>query len=237
MIIFSHKNNNSMNAIILAAGKGTRLRPLTNDRPKCMVEVNGIPMVEKQIQFLHEAGIRDITLVSGYKYEKLDFLKDKYGVDIIYNERYDVCNNIYSMVKVLDRFNDTWVIEGDVYMNKNCFTTDINSSTYFSVWKEEYKREWGLITDNESKLKDIVVGDGKGFIMSGISYWTKNDSEKIIKRINEIIKENDYTNLFWDNAVIDIYKDLDISVKSFNDIYEIDTETELREVERIILSK
>ena len=39
-----------MNAIILAAGMGTRLRPLTNDRPKCLVEVNGVPMVERQIQ-------------------------------------------------------------------------------------------------------------------------------------------------------------------------------------------
>ena len=41
-----------MNAIILAAGMGTRLRPLTNDRPKCLVAVNGVPMVERQIQFL-----------------------------------------------------------------------------------------------------------------------------------------------------------------------------------------
>ena len=51
-----------MNAIILAAGMGTRLRPLTNDIPKCLVKVNGMPMVERQIQFLHEIGIEDITL-------------------------------------------------------------------------------------------------------------------------------------------------------------------------------
>ena len=51
-----------MNAIILAAGMGTRLRPLTNDIPKCLVKVNGMPMVERQIQFLHEIGIEDIRL-------------------------------------------------------------------------------------------------------------------------------------------------------------------------------
>lgn len=67
-----------MNAIILAAGMGTRLRPLTNDRPKCLVEVNDVPMVERQIQFLKEKGIEDITLISGYKAEALDFLKGKY---------------------------------------------------------------------------------------------------------------------------------------------------------------
>ena len=48
-----------MNAIILAAGLGTRLRPLTNDRPKCLVPVLGTPMIEQQIRFLHESGITD----------------------------------------------------------------------------------------------------------------------------------------------------------------------------------
>ena len=110
-----------MNAIILAAGMGTRLRPLTNEIPKCMVPVNGVPMVERQIQFLKEAGIDDITLVSGYKAERLDYLKEKYGVDIVFNTKYEVCNNIYSIYSAKERLSDTYVIEGDVYMNANCF--------------------------------------------------------------------------------------------------------------------
>ena len=63
-----------MNAIILAAGMGTRLRPLTDDIPKCLVEVNGIPMVERQILLLQERGIFDITLVAGYRKDKLEYL-------------------------------------------------------------------------------------------------------------------------------------------------------------------
>ena len=126
--------NNSMNAIILAAGLGTRLRPLTDDRPKCMVEVCGIPMVERQIQFLHEVGISDITLVSGYKAESLEYLKDKYGVDIVANPKYDIVNNIYSMYVVKERLGDTYVLEGDVYMNMICFRTYHTQSAYISVW-------------------------------------------------------------------------------------------------------
>ena len=130
-----------MNAIILAAGMGTRLRPLTNDRPKCLVEVNGIPMVERQIQFLKEKGIEDITLISGYKAEALDFLKKKYGVDIVFNDRYDSCNNINSLYIVRDRFHDTYVMEGDVYMDKNGITgksvwiSQYNKNTILSVYK------------------------------------------------------------------------------------------------------
>lgn len=141
-----------MNAIILAAGMGMRLRPLTSNRPKCLVEVNGIPMVERQVLFLKEKGIDDITLISGYKAETLEYLKEKYGVDIVYNDRFDSCNNIYSLYIVRNRFHDTYVVEGDVYMSKNIFDTNVNRSTYFAR-KKEYENEWGLIVDEKNRLK------------------------------------------------------------------------------------
>ena len=75
-----------MNAIILAAGLGSRLRPLTDDRPKCLVSVLGTPMVEQQIRFLHEVGIKDITLVTGYRADRLDYLKERYGVELVHND-------------------------------------------------------------------------------------------------------------------------------------------------------
>lgn len=224
-----------MNAIILAAGLGTRLRPLTNERPKCMVEVCGIPMVERQVQYLHEIGIKDITLVSGYKAECLDYLKGKYGVDIVRNPQYDVCNNIYSMYVVKERFGDTYVLEGDVYMQKNCLRKGLACSAYFSVWKEKYEREWGLITDKDSMLDYVHIGDGQGYIMSGISYWTKADAAKILYRIEELIAGGDYKDLFWDNAVIDSISVLDsIKVEGVDGICEIDTIRELEELQRKI---
>ncbi len=212
-----------MNAIILAAGMGTRLRPLTNDIPKCLVKINGMPMVERQIQFLHEIGIEDITLVSGYKAEKLDFLKEKYGVDIVFNEKYDICNNIYSMYKVLDRFGDTWVIEGDIYMQSNCFTKNIGESTYFAKWHDHYIKEWGLVTNSEGYLESINVGDGQGMIMSGISFWNVNDAKNIIDEIMHLIKKEDYEDLFWDNSVINVLNKVNIRVQRFDDLFEMDT--------------
>ena len=61
-----------MKALILAAGLGTRLAPITNDRPKSLVTVNGVPILFKQIENLHENGITDITVISGYKAEVLE---------------------------------------------------------------------------------------------------------------------------------------------------------------------
>lgn len=222
-----------MNAIILAAGMGTRLRPLTNEIPKCLVKVLDTPMVERQIQFLHGAGITDITLVSGYKAEKLDYLKEKYGVDIVFNERYDTCNNIYSLYKVLDRFGDSWVIEGDVYMQENCFTTDIHQSTYFAKWHEHYENEWGLESDENGRLVNINVGNGQGCIMSGISYWTMDDAQRIAAELLDTIEQVDYDNLFWDDVVLKLYQDFSIQVNQYDSIYEIDTVDELKDIESI----
>ena len=226
-----------MNAIILAAGMGTRLRPLTNEIPKCLVPVNGVPMVERQIQFLHEKGIKDITLVSGYKAEKLDYLKEKYGVDIVFNYKYDTCNNIFSMYLVRDRLHDTYVVEGDVYMDRNCFETEMNHSAYFSMWKDEEVNEWGLKVDEQNKLMKVEIGKVRGYIMSGISYWTAEDAQKITAHIDELIASDNYMDLFWDNAVIDIYPSLDIHVHGVDCIYEIDTEAELRTLEAKLLQK
>ena len=220
-----------MNAIILAAGMGTRLRPLTKDRPKCLVAVNGVPMVERQIQFLKEKGIDDITLISGYKAESLEYLKDRYGVDIVFNDRYDTCNNINSLYIVKERFYDTYVLEGDVYMDKNVLLSDVSQSTYFAR-KKKYENEWGLDVDDSNRLVKINIGAGEGFLMSGISYWKKEDCQKIISHMEEVYATKDYTNLYWDNMVLDIYPELDIHVREIEGIYEIDTPEELKEVER-----
>ena len=97
--------------------------------------------------------------------------------------------------------------------------------------------EWGLVTDSRDCLEHVHIGDGQGYIMSGISYWTKSDAAKIIARIDELIKGDEYENLFWDNAVIDSISSLDpIKVYGIEGLYEIDTVEELRGVE-ILLSK
>lgn len=223
-----------MNAIILAAGMGTRLRPLTNDRPKCLVAVNGVPMVERQIQFLKEKGIDDITLISGYKAEALEFLKGKYGVDIVFNDRYDTCNNINSLYIVRDRFHDTYVLEGDVYMDKNVLLSEVNHSTYFAR-KKKYENEWGLEVDADNRLTHINIGDGEGYLMSGISYWKAEDCEKIVNHMEKVYATKDYTNFYWDNMVLDIYPELDIRVREIDGIYEIDTPEELKKVEKQLL--
>lgn len=224
-----------MNAIILAAGMGTRLRPLTDDRPKCLVAVNGVPMIERQIQFLHEAGIRDITLVSGYKAEKLDYLRDKYGVEIVFNDRYDTCNNINSLYVVRHRFGDTFVVEGDIFMTENPFTTKLSRPAYFGAYRENYHNEWAFVTRPDGTLEHIEVGDGSGLIMSGVSYWDKASASVIAAEVTRLVETDpSHVDLFWDNAAINVLPRLTVDVRTLGGLYEIDTVAEHAALEKLL---
>ena len=82
----------------------------------------------------------------------------------------DTFNNINSLYIVKERFHDTYVLEGDVYMDKNVLLSEVSQSTYFAR-KKKYENEWGLEVDNSNRLVKINIGAGDGYLMSGISYW------------------------------------------------------------------
>ncbi|HOI83913.1 MAG TPA: NTP transferase domain-containing protein, partial [Campylobacterales bacterium] len=86
-----------MKAIILAAGQGKRLRPLTDDRPKCMVEYRGKPIVDYILSAMKDVGIDDIAVVGGYKIDVLkEYLKDK-NIVFFENKDYERTNMVSTL--------------------------------------------------------------------------------------------------------------------------------------------
>ncbi len=222
-----------MNAIILAAGMGTRLRPLTNYTPKALVKVNGEPIIEKQIKYLKDIGIEDITIVTGYLNQKFDYLVDKYGVKTIFNDKYDVYNNGYTMYLVKDILQNSYVLEGDVYLTRNFLQTDINESTYFAGKKENFINEWVLEFNNLNEVTNIKIDSGTDYIMSGVSYWTTEDGRMIKTKLEEIVENNSFENLFWDDLVKDNLQDFNIKISLIEstDWFEIDSIIDLEKAE------
>ena len=108
-----------MKALILAAGLGTRLAPLTNTLPKSLVPVNGQPILLKQIDNLLENGVEDITVVSGYKADVLsEAVRSRYpGVHIIENGEYADTNNMYSAYLAREHMDGS----GFLMMNADVF--------------------------------------------------------------------------------------------------------------------
>ncbi|BCX88765.1 L-glutamine-phosphate cytidylyltransferase [Methylomarinovum tepidoasis] len=107
-----------MKAIILSAGQGTRLLPLTSDKPKCTLKLEGRAIIEWQIDALIAAGVHDIVVVAGYKMEKVQRLLDRrYGrgaVKIVFNPFYEVADNLASCWMVRGEMTgDFLLINGD----------------------------------------------------------------------------------------------------------------------------
>ncbi|WP_291255775.1 sugar phosphate nucleotidyltransferase [Fusobacterium sp.] len=224
-----------MNAIIVAAGFGSRLRPLTYSTPKPLIEVFNKPIIERNIEFLLEKGIKDICVIVGYSKEKFEYLKEKYkGVRLVYNNKYAIYNNIYSLYLVREYLENTYIIEGDIYLNRNIFEKELKTSCYFSKKISKENNEWQLITEDE-KVKRVEIGGKNNYIMSGISFWTKEDSLKIRRILEEYANNEEIKkSYYWDHIIkenIEEFKNIKIKQLSEEDIYEIDTLDELSELD------
>lgn len=108
-----------MKGLILAAGMGTRLAPLTRTKPKCLVNVAGRPMMEHQLDSLRKAGIKDCTIVVGYMAGSVrEYFGSEYrGLRLSYveNNSYDKTNNLYSLWLARSRFDDdVLLLEADL---------------------------------------------------------------------------------------------------------------------------
>lgn len=228
-----------MNAIILAAGMGTRLRPLTESIPKAMVPVLGEPIVERQIRLLTEAGIGSIIVVTGYLGDKLSYLKKAYGVSLVYNDKYETYNNLYSLYLVRDQLRDTYIIEGDVYLTRNVFVEPVWRSCYFVGAKTDFRQEWIVRFDTEERVVDIEIGDGSGYIMSGISFWTEEESRKLRQLLADAVERGPFAHLLWDNVVKANLGKFDVWVRRLfsDDWFEIDSLDDLQRAERCLLER
>ena len=118
-------------AIILAAGKGTRLRPYTDTMPKCLTPIGGHPILVRQVECLQRFGILDITIVAGYKHEQIKIP----GVKKVVNHEFDKTNMVSSLFCAVNEFSgsDVIVVYGDIVFEPYVLAALINSQNPISV--------------------------------------------------------------------------------------------------------
>ena len=217
-------------AVILAAGFGQRLAPVTLDTPKPLVKVNGVRILDTLLDALYAKGITNITIVRGYKKEQFDSLKEKYPtIRFIDNPEFNLANNISSLIHAIDLIDRCYICEADLYISN---PEIINKYEYCSNYlgaKVTETDDWCFKKHNGYAV-GYQMGGTDCYQAFGISYWNGEDSEKLKSDLRKVYASLGGKENLWEQVPLKIarknYK-LEIRKCHKSDIIEIDNFIEL----------
>ena len=172
-----------MQAIILAAGMGKRLKQLTQNNTKCMVKVNGVPLINRALGQLDQLGLSRIILVVGYEREKLirhiDGLDVSTPIEYVENPIYDKTNNIYSLFLARKYLleEDTLLLESDIIFDDSvlrCLVEDPRDSLALAAKYESWMDGTCLLLSEQDDIEAMIPGSKFRFSDMGNYYKTVN---------------------------------------------------------------
>ena len=167
-----------MQAIILAAGMGKRLKELTQNNTKCMIKVNGVTLIDRMLHQIDKQHLSRIIIVVGYEGQKLIDYVDTIGIHtpiiFVNNSIYDKTNNIYSLALAKDWLvkDDTLLLESDLIFEESVLDDLVNDSRDTVALVDKYE-SWMDGTCLKIDEEDNIVGfaSGKKFDFNEISNY------------------------------------------------------------------
>ncbi len=184
-----------MKAIILAAGKATRLLPLTKDIPQCMLKAGKKTILERQIEYLKESGIGDITVITGYLSKNLEEFCKKLGIKTLFNPFYEVSGTALTLWIIKEELKGDFILlYSDILFDPKIIRglSEMHGNICLAIKKDKLREEAekiieenGLVKDVSKTTKDEQIGE---FI--GIARFSETGAKKIIEEINDIAKSS-----------------------------------------------
>lgn len=227
-------------AVILAAGFGSRMVPVTLNTPKPLVRVKGKRIIETLLDAIVGKGIEDIIIVRGYLKEQFEELKSIYpGIRFIDNDAYNEANNISSAYLVKDVLSNAYVLEADLLLSNPGLIREYEYySNYLGMYKE-HTDDWCFGFSGDV-ITDLMIGGDNCYHMFGISYWNEADGRKMSESVKRVYEMEGGKKLYWDEVALRYCKeDYEIHVRPCfeGDIVEIDTFRELQEIDPAYMIK
>ena len=239
-----------MKAVILAAGQGTRLKPLTNRVPKCLVRLHGKPIMQRQLESLDSAGIRECVVVVGYRGDQVEYqFGPKFrGVKLtyVYNERYDQTNNLYSMWLARNLIDDDILLLESDLIFEDGLLSDLLQRTYSDIAVVDWFRpamDGTVILAREGIAESMALksqqpeGFDYRFALKTVNIYSLS-RETMVRRflpaLDRYVSEGE-TNIFYEAVFSELVSDgslkMAVHVTGDRKWTEVDTVEDLREAE------
>ena len=199
-----------MKAIILAAGTASRLRPLTDSTPKCLLKIGGRSLLQRSIDALTANGISEIVIVTGYLHEQIEsFVDQQYPslrVTYIYNKEYSTTNNIYSLWLARPEADgeDVLLLDSDLLYDPAilnrvmaCSHSNVLTLTKHPLGEEEMK----VVTDDQGSILEIsktcnpALAAGESL---GIERMSKSYTTALYRELAIMIGQEGLSNIFYE---------------------------------------
>jgi choline kinase len=203
-----------MRAIILAAGMASRLRPLTNNTPKCLLKIGERSLLQRSIDALTSNGIKEIVIVTGYLHNLIeDFVREQYpniNVSFIHNDVYDSTNNIYSLWLARPKADgeEILLLDSDLLYDSKIITRVLNTpaENILTLIRHDLgEEEMKVVTDggSEGNITEIsktcsptdAIGESLGIEKMGKAY-----TSALYKELEPMMNQEHLENVFYEKA-------------------------------------
>lgn len=200
-----------MIGVILAAGMAKRLRPLTDECPKCLLKVGQRTLLQRTVDAVINSGIDELVVVTGYKNNMIvDFLKTNYPsltIHFIDNPDYAHNNNIFSLwlTRPYTEGKDFLLLDSDILFDPTVVSTIVREEgTVLALNRHELgEEEIKVIVDNKGFVKEIskvcAINDALGESV-GIEKMTADYSNALFQELQRMIVEEGLIDVFYEKA-------------------------------------
>ena len=220
-------------AVIMAAGLGKRLQPVTFTTPKPLVRVRGERMIDTILKGLLENGIKEIYVVVGHLKEQFEVLSKEYPeIKLIENPWYDSCNNISSLYVAREHLEDCMILDGDqIVRDPKVLSAEFAHSGYNAIWCEGETDEWLMQAEGPELFVTSCSRNGgsHGWQLFSISRWSEADGKKLSELVEKEFEAGN-RQIYWDDVPMFVHpKEFRLAVFPMErgDVTEVDNLSEL----------
>ena len=228
-----------MKVFILAAGRGTRISRYLSGKPKCTVDIGGMPLIRYTVEMLHSRGLTDIAISVGYRSEVIEEVLAGCGVRFYRNPFYDVTNSIASAWFAKDFLSgdDILIMNGDVYMEEALLDRILEEKESPVMFADESRREtadYKFFYENGILMKygKELTGEDISGEYIGIGRFSADFMPAFLERMEEMIGRQEHS-VWWENVIYSMCGERPVYVRDVDGMFWAEVDY-IEDYERIL---